>query len=74
MPVNRPGELGPRELLRYAWRQLVSMRTAMILMLVLALAAIPGSVIPQSDVDSLETSNWQDAHPTRPSNSSPTSV
>ncbi len=61
---DQPGELSPRELLRYAWRQLVSMRTAMILMLILALAAIPGSVIPQSDVDSLKTSNWQDAHPT----------
>lgn len=59
-----PSELSPRELLRYAWRQLVSMRTAMILLLVLALAAIPGSVIPQSDVDSLKTANWQDAHPT----------
>ena len=51
---RRPGELGPRELARWAWRQLVSMRTALILLLMLALAAIPGSVIPQRDVDSLE--------------------
>ena len=50
-------------MLRWGWRQLTSMRTALILLLLLALAAIPGSVIPQSDVDSLKTSRWQDAHP-----------
>jgi cytochrome c biogenesis protein len=61
---RRPGELTFRELLRFAWRQLTSMRTALILLLLLALAAIPGSVIPQSDVDSLEASRWQAAHPT----------
>ena len=56
-------ELGALELLRWTWRQLTSMRTALILLLLLALAAIPGSVIPQSDVDSLKTSNWQADHP-----------
>ncbi len=39
------------------------MRTALVLLLLLALAAIPGSVIPQSDVDSLKTSRWQADHP-----------
>lgn len=58
-----PGELNLREMARWGWRQLTSMRTALILLLLLALAAIPGSVIPQSDVDSLKTSQWQDAHP-----------
>ena len=60
---RRPGELTVRELARWLWRQLTSMRTALILLLLLALAAIPGSVIPQSDVDSLKTSNWQADHP-----------
>ena len=60
---RRAGELTFTEMLRWGWRQLTSMRTALILLLLLALAAIPGSVIPQSDVDSLETSRWQDAHP-----------
>ena len=47
-PAERdPGELTLRELLRWGWRQLTSMRTALILLLLLALAAIPGSVIPQ---------------------------
>ncbi|MGD9958440.1 cytochrome c biogenesis protein ResB [Nocardioides sp.] len=62
-PERRAGELNLRELLRWAWRQLTSMRTALILLLLLALAAIPGSVIPQSNIDALKTSNWQDAHP-----------
>ena len=39
------------------------MRTALVLLLLLALAAIPGSLIPQEGVDSLKTSQWQDAHP-----------
>ncbi|GCD89676.1 cytochrome c biogenesis protein ResB [Nocardioides sp. LS1] len=62
-PVRRPGELNVRELLRWTWRQLTSMRTALVLLLLLALAAIPGSLIPQTGVDSLKTSRWQDAHP-----------
>lgn len=61
---RRPGELNLREMLRWAWRQLTSMRTALVLLLLLALAAIPGSVVPQRDVDSLKTSQWQEAHPT----------
>ncbi len=59
---RRPGELTFRELLRWIWRQLTSMRTALILLLLLALAAIPGSIIPQEGVDSLKTSNWQADH------------
>ena len=61
---RRSGELTFREMLRWAWRQLTSMRTALVLLLLLALAAIPGSVIPQADVDALKTSQWQEAHPT----------
>ena len=60
---RRPGELTFRELLRWIWRQVTSMRTALILLLLLALAAIPGSIIPQEGVDSLKTSNWQADHP-----------
>jgi cytochrome c biogenesis protein len=40
-------ELGFVALLRYAWRQLTSMRTALILLMLMAVAAIPGSLIPQ---------------------------
>lgn len=40
-------ELGSVGLLRYGWRQLTSMRTALILLLLLGVASIPGSLIPQ---------------------------
>ncbi|MCX6444078.1 MAG: cytochrome c biogenesis protein ResB [Actinobacteria bacterium] len=40
-------ELGPVALLRYVWVQLTSMRTALILLMLMAIAAIPGSLIPQ---------------------------
>ncbi|MGI9083713.1 MAG: cytochrome c biogenesis protein ResB [Aeromicrobium sp.] len=43
--------LGRRETLRWAWRQLTSMRTALFLLLLLAIAAVPGSLFPQRGVD-----------------------
>lgn len=42
---------GPVEWLRWAWRQLTSMRTALLLLLALAIAAVPGSIIPQQSAD-----------------------
>ena len=36
---------------RWAWRQLTSMRTALVLLLLLAIAAIPGSIVPQRTAD-----------------------
>ena len=58
-----PSDLTARELARWTWRQLTSMRTALVLLLLLALAAIPGSVIPQENIDSLAVSQWRDDHP-----------
>jgi cytochrome c biogenesis protein len=58
-----PTDLTARELGRWTWRQLTSMRTALVLLLLLALAAIPGSVIPQENIDSLAVSQWRDDHP-----------
>ncbi len=52
-----------REPLRWVWRQLTSMRTALVLLLLLALAAVPGSIIPQEGVDALRTTQWQEQHP-----------
>lgn len=37
--------------LRWMWRQLTSMRTALILLLLLAVASVPGSVYPQRSAD-----------------------
>lgn len=39
--------LGFVEMLRWAWTQLTSMRTALFLLLLLAVAAVPGSLFPQ---------------------------
>jgi cytochrome c biogenesis protein len=40
-------EIGLVALLRFAWTQLTSMRTALILLMLMGVAAIPGSLIPQ---------------------------
>ncbi|MGB3414471.1 MAG: cytochrome c biogenesis protein ResB, partial [Microbacteriaceae bacterium] len=37
--------------MRWSWRQLTSMKTALILLLMLALAAVPGSLFPQRSAD-----------------------
>ncbi|KAA9158149.1 cytochrome c biogenesis protein ResB [Microbacterium lushaniae] len=37
--------------LRWGWRQLTSMRTALVLLLLLAIAAVPGSIVPQRSAD-----------------------
>ncbi|RYB90315.1 cytochrome c biogenesis protein ResB [Nocardioides glacieisoli] len=58
-----PTDLDARGLARWSWRQLTSMRTALVLLLLLALAAIPGSAFPQEDIDSLAVSQWRDDHP-----------
>jgi cytochrome c biogenesis protein len=36
---------------RWGWRQLTSMRTALVLLLLLAIAAVPGSIVPQRTAD-----------------------
>lgn len=50
-PAPAQPRLGPIEWLRFAWRQLTSMRTALLLLLLLAFAAIPGSLVPQVTSD-----------------------
>ncbi len=50
--------------LRWMWRQLTSMRTALILLFLLALAAIPGSVFPQRGVTPLRTQQYLQDHTT----------
>ncbi|MFI0433985.1 MAG: cytochrome c biogenesis protein ResB, partial [Candidatus Nanopelagicales bacterium] len=45
-PTARQG-LGIVGWLRWFWRQLTSMRVALVLLFLLALAAVPGSLFPQ---------------------------
>ncbi len=49
-PIAQP-KLGFLGTLRWFWRQLTSMRTALFLLLLLAFAAIPGSLVPQRSSD-----------------------
>lgn len=49
-PIQQP-RLGFVGYLRFFWRQLTSMRTALFLLLLLAIAAIPGSLVPQVSSD-----------------------
>ncbi len=55
--------LGRREMLRWAWRQLTSMRTALFLLLLLAIAAVPGSLVPQTGVDARAVEAYRLDHP-----------
>jgi cytochrome c biogenesis protein len=48
--ITQP-RLGAVGWLRWFWRQLTSMRTALFLLLLLALAAVPGSLVPQRAAD-----------------------
>lgn len=49
--------------IRWGWNQLTSMRTALILLFLLAIAAIPGSIIPQRPNSPIEVLEYQRAHP-----------
>lgn len=44
-------DLGVVGWMRWGWRQLTSMRTALVLLLLLAIAAVPGSLVPQRSAD-----------------------
>ena len=72
-PRYRPGRepagpdlprLGWRGGLRFLWAQLTSMRTALVLLFALALAAVPGSLIPQRAVSPIRVSDFIAQHPT----------
>lgn len=47
---------------RWFWRQLTSMRVALLLLLLLSLAAIPGSLIPQTGVDETRVADFRERH------------
>jgi cytochrome c biogenesis protein len=55
--------LGVLGWLRWAWRQLTSMRTALILLFLLAVASVPGSVLPQEGIDPAAVSQYYTSHP-----------
>ncbi|MEV0096470.1 cytochrome c biogenesis protein ResB [Streptomyces sp. NPDC050738] len=48
--------------IRWFWRQLTSMRVALLLLLLLSLGAIPGSLIPQTSIDQNKVDVFKAAH------------
>ena len=55
--------LGARGMLRWAWTQLTSMRTALLLLLLLAVAAVPGSLVPQRRAGPEAVDRWIEDNP-----------
>ena len=60
-PPPRESVVAP---VRRAWRQLVSMRTALLLLFLLALASVPGSFLPQRTLNPVEVQTYFAEHPT----------
>ena len=56
-------ELKGQSLFRYLWRQLTSMRNALMLLLLLGLASIPGSIFPQRTQSPLKVREYFEANP-----------
>jgi cytochrome c biogenesis protein len=61
---DRPRPAGSRLApLRQGWRQLTSMRTALLLLFLLALAAVPGAFLPQRGLSPIRVQEYYEQHP-----------
>ncbi|GGU64243.1 cytochrome c biosynthesis protein [Streptomyces albospinus] len=56
--------LGPLGWARWFWRQLTSMRVALLLLFLLSIGAIPGSLIPQTSIDPVKVDQFKAQHTT----------
>ncbi len=64
-PSPRQGALGrATAFVRNTWRGLTSMRTALVLLFLLALAAIPGALLPQRSLNTQKVDEYIAARPT----------
>ncbi|MFJ5294237.1 cytochrome c biogenesis protein ResB [Streptomyces sp. NPDC088348] len=61
-PVSSLPAMGVIGWIRWFWRQLTSMRVALLLLLLLSLGAIPGSLIPQTSIDELKVTDFKAKH------------
>jgi len=68
--VPDPPELDPAPVglgllgwVRWTWRQLTSMRTALLLLMLLAVLAVPGSLFPQRNIDQVAVATYYEQHP-----------
>ncbi len=60
---HAPLALGLVGWLRWMWTQLTSMRTALFLLLLLAIAAVPGSLVPQHGADPNGVAQYREKNP-----------
>jgi len=62
-PAPQGVSLGLKGWLRWMWRQLTSMRVALLLLLLLAAVALPGAFFPQRSVDPNAVAQYYQDHP-----------
>jgi cytochrome c biogenesis protein len=62
-PPPARSTLGAAGWLRWAWRQLTSMRTALVLLFLMALGSVPGSLLPQQGVNPGAVQQYFISHP-----------
>ncbi|MCO6004401.1 cytochrome c biogenesis protein ResB [Actinoallomurus purpureus] len=63
-PKDRPAGIGLIGWLRWGWRQLTSMRTALVLLFLVALGTVPGSFLPQRGLAPEKVATFFDRHKT----------
>jgi cytochrome c biogenesis protein len=57
------GSFGTGDWLKWAWRQLTSMRIALVLLFLLALGSVPGSILPQEGNNAVGVQQYFTSHP-----------
>jgi cytochrome c biogenesis protein len=57
------GTFGTGDWLKWAWRQLTSMRIALVLLFLLALGSVPGSILPQEGNNAAGVQQYFTSHP-----------
>src|ERR1700748_2800530 len=62
-PGRPASTFGLGDWLKWAWRQLTSMRIALILLFLLALASVPGSMLPQQGSSPSGVLQYYSSHP-----------
>src|SRR6266567_3242700 len=62
-PGGRGSSIGMTAWARWGWRQLTSMRTALVLLFLLAVASVPGSLLPQQGIDPSAVQQYYVSHP-----------
>ena len=67
--TTQPDEVGPPQRgslvapFRRAWRQLTSMKTALLLLFLLALGSVPGGFLPQRSLNPVAVNEYVARHP-----------